>query len=472
MFLFFQRRGRMPLNCDNIINEFKDINFKDKRLNKRFGSLMKNLVTSPAGLISKVFVNAKDQKAAYRFFENDKTTYQKMFQSHQQRVRERCEKQPVVLAIQDSSIFFLRGAQKASDMGLVGNLRYSDIGLNIHTSLLITPESELLGISDIHAYDRKPVGKKRSKTYDQLPALQKETGKWIRAITNTRKVIGENVRLVWIADREGDFWDYFSKLEESKEWFVQRVVHERAIKESEEDYFAYVKKSLPIGCVEFLIDSRGGENERAKRVVECEIRTAEITMKRPKRLPREVDELQVRVIHVIEKGEKKPSGNLEWYLITNVKCTTYDEIVEKIHWYRMRWMIEELHRVVKSGCGAEEMRLESKDRLMKYLLLLFVVGTRILWISKLAKVKGEEPCTEAFSDEEWQILYVRKYNQKPPDNYVPTIKEAVRLLGILGGFYEYNKREPGTMTLWRGMKRLKELIKGIEECQKIIKLGV
>jgi len=450
-----------------IVDEFKDINFKDKRLNERFSEIMQTLETSPSGLISKSFIDAKDQKAAYRFFENEKTNYETMLQSHLRKVSERCESRNIVLGIQDSTSIFLPGARKASGIGKIGDLKSRHPGLNIHTSLLITPEQEVIGISDLQLFDRRLVGK-RSKTYRKISALKKETGKWLRAITNTRKQIGANTKLVWIADREGDFWDYFSRLNETQEWFVQRVVHKRELESSEEDYFTYLKKQPVAGNYAFEMLRRGGEDERQKRVVNCEIRTAEIILKKPKKLPREMKTFQVRAIHVIEIGN---SSSLEWFLITNIKCSSFDEILEKVRWYQLRWTIEELHKVVKSGCGVEEMRLEDKNRLMKYLLLLFVVGMRILWMSKLAKQSEEIACTEAFSEEEWKTLYIRRYKKRPANNFLPTVKEVVRWLAILGGFYEYNKkREPGAMTIWRGMRRLKELLSGIESLREILEV--
>lgn len=48
--------------CCSILDEFKDINFKDRRLNNRFSGIMQNLETSPSGLISKAFIDAKDQR--------------------------------------------------------------------------------------------------------------------------------------------------------------------------------------------------------------------------------------------------------------------------------------------------------------------------------------------------------------------------------------------------------------------------
>lgn len=204
----------MANNSCGILDEFKELNFKDKRLNSRFDAIMESMEKIPSGLITKTFVDAKDQKSAYRFFENGKTDYEIMLQAHQKRVQERCGKHKIVLAIQDSTSVLLNGAKKASGIGKIGNLKGDYPGLNIHTSLLITPQQEILGISDLSVFERHLVAK-RSKTHDKLPALQKETGKWLRAITSTRSQIGSETKLVWIADREGDFWDYFTKLHET-----------------------------------------------------------------------------------------------------------------------------------------------------------------------------------------------------------------------------------------------------------------
>jgi hypothetical protein len=36
-----------------------------------------------------------------------------------------------------------------------------------------------------------------------------------------------------------------------------------------------------------------------------------------------------------------------------------DEAVEKLKWYGMRWKIETFHKILKSGCKAEESRLRT-----------------------------------------------------------------------------------------------------------------
>lgn len=440
-----------------ITEEFKNITFGDKRLDKRFVDIMKTLEASPSGIISQTFNDAKEQKAAYRFLENDKVCFQSMLSSHQKSIKGKAEEASVVLAIQDSTVAYLPGAAKVADIDRIGNLRKGHPGLNIHSTLLVIPDKEILGIGDIHCFKRKLIEKK-NKTHEKLPALKKETGKWLRAISNTRRGVSQTAKLVWVADREGDFWDYFSEMQEKQEVFVQRVVHKREMAEGNENYFDYVKQQPIIGYHAFEIPSKGGTQARSARHVKCEVRSAEIILKKPMGLPREIKSLKVRVIHVVDI--EKHAG-IEWFLLTNISCKTFEEIEEKIKWYEHRWIIEELHKVVKSGCGIEEMRLGSLNKLMKQLFLLFIVGKRILWMTKLAKECGEEKCSRVFSEEEWKFLYIRKYRKNPDRE--PTIKEAVRLLAIFGGFYEYNtKRDPGAMTIWRGMRRLKEVLAGFE----------
>lgn len=447
-----------------ILNEFQEISFRDKRLDERFEKIMLGFGANPSGIISKVFVEAKEQKAAYRFLRNEKITFETMLDSHQKKVKQRSDEADTILAIQDSTSLHLTGAKKVSDIGCIGDLKQNHPGLNIHTSLFVTPKKEVLGISDLQVYDRFII-KNKNKTHCKLHALEKETGKWLRGIKNTRMKIGKKANLVWIADREGDFWDYFAEMEASNELFVQRVTHKRKITESNKNYFEYLKDQPILDQYSFTVDGRGGQYPRKTKTVCCEVRTAKITMKKPRSLPRSMKSFEAQAIHVVEKGTESP---LEWFLITNIPCKTAQEVIEKIQWYQIRWTIEELHKVVKSGCGVEEMRLENKDRLQKYLLILFIVALRILWMTKLSKSHPETPCTEVFSDEEWTVLYIKKYKKKPKAGYVPSIKEIVRLLGSLGGFYEYNKKAtPGTVVIWRGMNRLSGIIEGMELLREI-----
>jgi hypothetical protein len=51
-------------------------------------------------------------------------------------------------------------------------------------------------------------------------------------------------------------------------------------------------------------------------------------------------------------------------------------VIEKLGWYALRWKAAVFHKLMKSGCPAEEARLETAERLVKFLTLIAVVSIR------------------------------------------------------------------------------------------------
>ena len=50
--------------------------------------------------------------------------------------------------------------------------------------------------------------------------------------------------------------------------------------------------------------------------------------------------------------------------------------MEKIRWYAMRWKIEVFHKVLKSGCRAEEAKLRTAQRLTNLIALFWTGANR------------------------------------------------------------------------------------------------
>jgi hypothetical protein len=127
-----------------------------------------------------------------------------------------------------------------------------------------------------------------------------------------------------------------------------------------------------------------------------------------------------------------------------------------VTWYGQRWGIEVWHKVMKSGCKVEDCLLETADRLKRYLALFSVIALRLMRITYLARTAPDEPCTEVLSDDEWKALHVRVRRSDPKET-PPTLKEAVRMIGLLGGHLgRCCDGEPGVTVLWRGWQRLME----------------
>ena len=65
------------------------------------------------------------------------------------------------------------------------------------------------------------------------------------------------------------------------------------------------------------------------------------------------------VIHANERGTPKGRKPIEWKLITDLPVRGRSDAVEKINWHAMRWKIEVFHKILKSGCKAEDGKLRT-----------------------------------------------------------------------------------------------------------------
>ena len=74
-------------------------------------------------------------------------------------------------------------------------------------------------------------------------------------------------------------------------------------------------------------------------------------------------------------GSKEP---LEWFLLTDVPVTDVVHARECARQYATRWIIEEFHKALKAGLGAEKLPLKTGARLKAAVALMSVVAVRLL----------------------------------------------------------------------------------------------
>jgi hypothetical protein len=145
-------------------------------------------------------------------------------------------------------------------------------------------------------------------------------------------------------------------------------------------------------------------------------------------------------------------------LLTTVSVTTFEEAVEKLAWYTIRWAIEVYHRTLKSGCKVEERQLGHADRIETCLAIDMVVAWRIFHLAKLGRETPDVPCTVFFEEAEWKALMAYVTQNPNPPHKPPTLREAMRMVATLGGFLaRKGDGEPGTKSLWLGLQRLDDL---------------
>jgi hypothetical protein len=67
--------------------------------------------------------------------------------------------------------------------------------------------------------------------------------------------------------------------------------------------------------------------------------------------------LEVTAIMAVEKKPPKGETQLRWVLLKNLPVNSFEEAVDKVKLYSMRWNIELLHKIIKSGFNVEKAQL-------------------------------------------------------------------------------------------------------------------
>jgi len=123
-----------------------------------------------------------------------------------------------------------------------------------------------------------------------------------------------------------------------------------------------------------------------------------------------------------------------------------------------KW-VNGLPYVLKNGHKLEEHQLREEKRLERLLAVFSLVAWKLLWLTYQSRLTPEEPCTVVLETDEWQALYVFVNRSKRLPKTPPTLNQAVRWIGQLGGFLgRKGDGEPGVKVLWRGWTRLQDIV--------------
>ena len=128
-----------------VIEEMKDVDLQDKRLNSRLAVILDQLGGHPTASIPAACGGYAEMMAAYRFFNNEKVGFENILQPHIESTARRMAQQPVVILAQDTTeIDLTRPEMQVVGAGpLDGDTRR---GAFLHPLLGFTPDGTPLGI--------------------------------------------------------------------------------------------------------------------------------------------------------------------------------------------------------------------------------------------------------------------------------------------------------------------------------------
>lgn len=464
------------------IDEMRTAKLEDRRLNARLTKLLSALGERPTASIPAACGGHAETIAAYRFFDNDRTTPEGVLQSHYESTRQRIAAQSTVLLVQDTSeLDVTRPQQQIVGAGpLDGSKRR---GAFVHPLEAFAPDGTPLGAVWVKMWAREEEAEEMSTANKELrrratPIEEKESFRWVEGFRQAQAVAQAlpHVTCVCVADSEGDIYELFAEPrgENAAHWLV-RACRERIVLPEERAtgtdtvYLREQVLATPVlftkeitvrgrGEPKVSCDTRARRQPRQSRNALLEVRSATVTLRPPYRFDRELPAVTINVVLVQEINPPADDVPIEWLLLTTLPIDAVEHVREIVQHYTVRFMIEVLFRVLKSGCRVEERRFEDLSRLLPCVAVYLIVAWRTLMLSRMAQSCPDLDCEALFEPAEWKAVWTVVHRKSPPDT-PPPLGEMVKLIAQLGGYVKRPKRKdpPGPQTLWLGLQRMYDL---------------
>lgn len=423
-----------------LYNQFSTINAGDARLQKRAVDIAIGCAKQPEESLAGRFSAWADLKAAYRFFSNSKITHQILQQPHYHQVLEkaRCS-EDLVLFIQDGSELLFNSHPWTQGLGPTADSKGN--GLMFHSCLVAkyhdSEETEILGLGYQEAWVRPE---------EKIANKPKESEVWLRTL---EKMGRPQNNWVSVGDRANDIYDFLDNANRLGWKHVVRARHDRQVEINGKRMrlFSWIRQQTDKCTSEIYIKAKGEEFSGEVSL--------KITWVQAKLFPpgnkNSIASNEVTYIRVwsLEKPD------LEWLLITNLPVNSKEDVLRIIKIYRRRWLIEDYHKVLKTGFRIEDNQLKQASRILALFGMIGVIATQLLAIREHCRLFPTMP-VEKGVPKQWTVLVERLLSIK-----LKTVRDFWRALARLGGFIgRKSDKEPGWQTIWKGYKRLQDMLLG------------
>jgi hypothetical protein len=417
-------------------------------------------------------------KAAYRFLSNDRVTEADILSGHFESTCDRvtstvsADKNSPILILHDTTEFTYKREPfdlvgvtnliKSSQKKYSGRSTYTVGGIFMHSSLAVTSEGLPLGLSAVKFWTRdkfkgtRALAKKINPT--RMPIESKESYCWLENIRQTTDLFPPSTSCVHIGDRGSDIYELYCLAQQQNTHFLIRTCVDRLAGDGGHTVSHEMQDTPVKGHHSVSLRDKAGNISKIKLA----LKYREIHLLPPIGKQKQYPALTVTVLHATEVNPPKGREPVQWKLITDLPVQTLEQAIEKLDWYAMRWKIELFHKILKSGCRAEDSKLRTAQRLSNIIAIFCIIGWRIFWLTMLNRSSEKQSPQLAFTENELKILgqMIRK-----KDNHARSLNLSDYLSQIakLGGYLaRASDPPPGNMVMWRGLSRLSDIQLGFE----------
>lgn len=384
-----------------------------------------------------------------RFLRNPRVSPAEMVATARDRVAKRVRGRHI-LAIQDTTTLRDDGRQ---------------CSLNLHAMIAVdAADGAPLGLVEGVFLDRVG-GKKRLCA--KRPFAEKESRRWLDATRTAAGLVAAGAASVTVvADQEGDIYEEFACRPAETELLI-RAHHDRVLEDGGALYECMA--DVPeLGRETTDLPANPG---RPARSVVLALRARMVTLKRPKRnhaaeaatLPSTVS------LTLVEAREVDPPDGVRpvhWRLLTTHPVASFAQARQITGFYRQRWTIEQLFRVMKTkGFNIEAVRVADGGPFENLTTATLIAAIQVLQLVRERDGAARRPIEDALEPEHspaleavCQTLEGRTARQKNPHPR-GSLAYASWVCARLGGWTGYYGK-PGPIVILHGLQSLKAMLEG------------
>lgn len=450
--------------------QFGDCELGDVRRTKRLITVAEQVANNPSASFPEQIPDWGDLKAAYRLFACEDVTFEAICQPHWKRT---CAVGPGrYLVLGDTTEIDFGYHREIEGLSDIGN--GSGRGFLLHNALLVEAETKtLLGVAGQTIHYRKPAPKKENQA--QRLKRERESRVWGDVVDQIGPAPG-GAQFIHVFDRGADDFEVFCHLRQNQDdWVVRAKSLHRVIQTpagQKTSLNAYLS-TLPVaGSYDLWLRARP---RQPARTATLEVRFGALSMPAPRHKSPYVEALnpqpiEMYVVWVREVNPPKGVEPIEWVLYTSLPVHTFEDAWLIIAYYECRWLIEEYHKALKTGCGVQRRVLRKAKRLEAVVGLTSVVALRLVQLKSVASSEPDRPARTVVPSL-W-LTMLKAARKKLRRVHDLTIRDFYRELAKLGGFLGRRcDGEPGWITIWRGWEKLNTLVQGAELAMNLGKCG-
>lgn len=391
----------------------------DARRTKRLVRVGAMMASNPEAGIPEQAGDRSAAKAAYRLLEAATTTHEAVTAPHCAATRSLAAQAPgAVLFIHDDTQVDLSSHKAATGFGPIGDGRGT--GFLVHTCLAVCET------------DRRPLGVAWQKPWIR-PSLLPEGQVWADCVAALGPCPSGQT---WIslADRGADVLGHVLACRAGGLHCIVRAYHDR--KAADGGKTLERLRAKPARAAHTAVVS-GTETSFV-------LSWSQETLRAGTGEPLEV--WYVRVWN----------DDTEWILLTTLPVHTPEDATRCAERYSLRWLVEEFHKALKSGCALEKRQLRSAPAFLAVCGLLSLVAVRLLQVRTEARLAPNAPAAV----DPVLITILARRRGKPREHFASN-RDFHRGVAMLGGFLGRKADgEPGWQSLWNGWRELLLLYAG------------